>query len=257
MIYKEKIMIFNNMKYVKLTIIILVSFVLICFSLSGCRSQSKTVNEDEALQKQRNYQAMESKFSSNAHLNIDEAPVYSMLHSRLEYSKFQSIISSNEQISMISILYRDVEYTQGGDLSKARSLSMGTGYAGVPQYFSSAGPYRSEYNISDFNTPPGPEGEHEKEIDAESVEEIFDYISLPENRTYFFNGEEYTGLQQPYPAPGRFINNGDSDYIFALAFSEPNDSINVWSISKSTNEPDARWQGLIDIIEENIISQFE
>lgn len=247
----------NNMKYVKLAIPIIISFVLICFNLSGCRNQSKTVDENDAALKQRNYQAMESNFASNAHLNIDEAPVYSMLHSRLDYNKFQSIISDNEQISMISFLYRDVEYTQGGDLSKARRLSMGTGNAGVPQNFSSMGPYRSDYNISDFNTPPGPEEEYTRDIDAESVEEIFYYISLPENRTYFFNGDEYTGLQQPYPAPGRFINNGDSDYTFALAFSEPNDSVNVWSISKGTNEPDAIWEGLIDIIEEHIISQFE
>jgi hypothetical protein len=250
-------MIFTNTKYVPLTVIILVTASLIFITPSACRNQSKTGDENDAALKQRNYQAMESKFSSNAHLNIDEAPVYSMLHSRLDYNKFQSIVFDNEQISMISFLYRDVEYTQGGDLSKARRLSMGIGYAGVPQYFSSMGPYRSDYNIRDFNTPPGPEGEFTRDIDAESVEEIFDYISLPENRIYFFNGEEYTGLQQPYPAPGRLINNSDSDYIFALAFSEPNDSVNVWTISKSTNEPDAIWQGLIDIIEENIISQFE
>ena len=250
-------MILKKAKIFQLILIILVTIFLAVINLTGCRNQFKTVKENDAALKQSKYQEMESKFSSNAHLNIDEAPVYSMLHSRLEYNKFQSIISDNEQISMISFLYRDVEYTQGGDLSKARRLSMGTGYAGVPQYFNSMGPYRSDYNIRDFNTPPGPEGEYTRDIDAESVEDIFDYISLPENRTYFFNGEEYTGLQQPYPAPGRLINNGDSDYIFALAFSEPNDSVNVWSISKGTNEPDARWQGLIDIIEENIISQFE
>jgi hypothetical protein len=282
-----KTMIFKNTKYIKLSVVVLVTIFMAVFNLSGCRNQSKAIEKDgrasnaqsldqateadtaaamaranidyapEYTAVQNKQQPMESDNSSAvAGANIDDAPEYTALHSRLEYSKFQGVIFSNDKISVISLLYRDDEYSQSGELIKTRRLRMDTGYAGVPQYYNSTGQYRTDYSTRIF-IPPGPDGELSMEIDTEDVEEIFDYISLPENRTYFFNGDEYYGLQQPFPSPGMLINNGDFKYIFTLAFSYPDESLNVWSISKGTNEPDAIWQGLIDIIEENIISQFE
>ncbi|MBU1023093.1 hypothetical protein KKB99_02295 [bacterium] len=188
--------------------------------------------------------------------NYTSAPDYVGYYTELELSLFQDIRNSNIEFSTITIDYREVsEFDQSGNPLQLRLLDIDNGYASIGQYMSSVDSFRIFLKRRVQPPLPFESGYFEGTCTPEMVNEVFDYIEHPDNRDYFFSGDEFDGLQQPYLSPGKWLNY--DNYIFVLAFSEPNDLARDWVISKCIDEPDEIWQGLIDILETNFMGQFE
>jgi len=94
-----------------------------------------------------------------------------------------------------------------------------------------------------------------KEHSFSEVNVIFNY--LDKYNDYFFNGDEFKGIRLQDSGGVSPIFLKMKSHMIALQVNVPDDKPVVWLISKSADEPDPILQGLIDILEENFISQFE
>ena len=241
-------------KHIILIIYIILCHCLILSSLSCSAATNSSAQDREQRFSMMKQDAVESKdeFTHNYSKVCDYVGSYSAL----TFTKFQDIRNGSDTFSTISITYRDLsEYNQNGEPLQLRLLDIDNGFAGVEQNINSI----ETYNVSlKRNCDPSLQletGYFEADASPELVNEVFDYISLPANQAYFFNNDEFEGLEQPYSAPRIWIDDGN--YIFVVSFSETTDLANDWVISKCIDEPNEIWQGLIDILEENFISQFE
>jgi hypothetical protein len=177
-------------------------------------------------------------------------------YSQLSYDKIQDVLTSQDAFSTISIFFQQLTLGINGEPYIEKQLDLDTGFAGTVEYYNSVSNYRSNYQKWIESPFPGEDSSSSAEVSSTLVDEVFDYICLPANRAYFFSGDEFTGLTQPYESPKTFIN--EDNYVFVIQIYYPNDHHrDCWVISKCINEPNEIWQGLIDILEENFISQFE
>lgn len=178
--------------------------------------------------------------------------------SELTYEKFMNIYNSIDQFTIVSIDYMDFRNLDAsGEPCDRRLFSMGYGSVASAIYINSIVNYEAVLDKSGWCPEPGYDKLLKKSFESALVNDLFNYISQPENRTYFFNGEEHEGKIQPYWASSFFLTEGN--YMFTLAFLEPNSPYGnyYWMISKSTDTPDNIWNGLIAKIEANFINQFE
>jgi hypothetical protein len=223
--------------------------------LCGCNSKPQTSTKVSSPGKINN-NTTKKDYAHDPAMNISNAPEYSGLYNRLEFNKFQSLRNSNDEFSTISIDYRELsDFDQYGEARLLKDLMIDTGFASVSQYMNAVSTYEVFLRIDSDQPYSVSNGEHSGSCDPELVNDIFNYIADPDNRSYFFNGDEFTGLQQPYHS--RYTHINDGNYIFVIAFGEPNESGREWAISKSTDQPDEIWQGLIDIIDENFVGMFD
>ncbi|MBU1023391.1 hypothetical protein KKB99_03790 [bacterium] len=92
------------------------------------------------------------------------------------------------------------------------------------------------------------------------VDSILAFISSPENSGYFFNAEEYNGLDIPYLNAS--ICPNDRNFNFSLIFFKPETYPNqeCWAIFKCVDEypsPEHPLYDLFQMLENDFISQFE
>jgi hypothetical protein len=95
---------------------------------------------------------------------------------------------------------------------------------------------------------------------ASDVDSILTYISSPANRDYFFNAEEFSGLDIPYANAS--ICPNQKKYNFSLIFFKPETGLNreCWAIFKCVDEyPEegTPLYGLFQMLENDFITQFE
>jgi len=99
----------------------------------------------------------------------------------------------------------------------------------------------------------------------EEVDEIFNYLDA--NNGYFFNGEEFEELDDPYITNTITMDWTDHTFTLIIPNTEVLDPsfqesyVPAWAINKCIDEvdlyPDHTLSGLFDLLEDNFISQFE
>jgi len=244
----------KNKTYLNNILILVVA--CICVSCISCSANKK------AIENKNNYSNNGSKykpagFEKNITSDMAGAPTYA--YSPLTLSKFQAIRDGTDQLSKIFIDYST--YLNDDELGhplNIRFFSLTGGDLYNNRYYNSISEYSGRL-MNDDRTIPRYEVK-EKEFLPVEVELILDYLKEnEENIEYFFNGDEYQGLPTPYLTQTTFINK--KRYNFILIIFEPDGAKSeydaAWAISKSVDEPDTIFQGLINRLENNFINQFE
>jgi hypothetical protein len=222
----------------------------------GCATEKKQ-SYDEFY---KDYKQRERKYAAEVGFKKPERgfefPEYVCAFSPLTLDKFNDIKSDTEVIYTISLSYHEFyNFDENGNPLQAKILDVDGGIAGNASNFSEIDKYYIVFSKLNDRSLEEENREDDAECDAAGVVEVMNYLGAPGNREYFFNGEEYSGLQLPYMSDTGYINS--DNYVFVLNFTDINDVNHCWVISKCIVEPNEIWQGLIDILEENFISQFE
>jgi hypothetical protein len=242
-------------KYIPLPVY---SVLLLCLILSslGCAAKKKQ-SYDEYY---KDYRQREKEHAAEVGFKKPKGgfklPEYVCAFSPLTLEKFNNIKSDTENIYTISISYHEFyNFDVNGNPLQAKLLDVDGGIAGNASNFTEIDKYYIVFSKLYDRSLEGENREDDAECNSAGVVEVMNYLGAPGNREYFFNGEEYAGLELPYLSDTGYINN--DNYVFILNFTDINDLNHCWVISKCINEPNEIWQGLIDILEENFISQFE
>ena len=224
------------------------SFLLLCIFSVNC---GQNLNTDAKID------------NDKRSVDLCESLPYVAIYSQLTYEKFQSVRADTDQIADISISFG---YYKNYDQQYASAQEW------MFLHMSASPTYRSGASLSTFTDIKGsykydrvdvtPEIHEKKKhvFSASAVNDlIFDYLEEDDNENYFFDGSEYTGLPQPYESPDIHIADMEHSYFVTIAFREPGTIYNKWAISKSTDteNPDTILAGLIDILENDFIGQFE
>ena len=187
--------------------------------------------------------------------------------SPLTYSKYNNIISNNDQFTDLDFTYaRYLDPDPDGRPTKVDIFHLRAGDSLERCYFNSINEFDGELNIWDNNIPT--KESYEKTFTVNDFNSILTYLN--NHNDYFFNGYEYEGLGTPPILVGN-LRFTTKKYNIALAFYDPSmlspggyhGYSPCWAFSKSSDhpeipdDPDHILQGLIDIIETNFISQFE
>ena len=172
----------------------------------------------------------------------------------LTLNKFQAIRNNENDFSLISVRYkRRSNIDPNGHADHQQFFEFQAGFGGTSRLWESIEFFEGgTYLIIKDITPKEGIG-YSRIFTPEDIDLIFDY--LEDNHEFFFNNEEYNGLDIPYLSRGSHIGQGNIK--FSLIFLQPNDMPDAWAISKCMDEPDAIMQGLIDILEEHFIDEFE
>jgi len=183
---------------------------------------------------------------------------FGMAFEPLTYEKYLNLKNNIDQFSCINIFYtKTIDQDSEPPPQYFIIFDLDAGSSRKGRYLSSITEYKGEYQLQDYDIH-----KHEMKqrgFSPEDVEMIFDYLET--NNEYFFNAEndEFNGLDIPYVTDSRCMN--PKNYCFTLAFYDPNDTSlkhdRAWVISESANEPTEIFQGLINLLENNLISQFE
>jgi hypothetical protein len=111
--------------------------------------------------------------------------------------------------------------------------------------------------LTSLKEPYGPDADcyYEVEFDGEEMEEILSYLEA--NHEYFFNNEEFNGLDIPFIVQRNYIDA--KNYNFRLYVHEPNpsmeDNFHIKLINKYTDElvPETPLYGLFQIWEDQFL----
>ena len=174
-------------------------------------------------------------------------------YSPLTFNKYNNILNSNDELSLIHIVYEkrynpDIE----GVPQNILQLTFQAGNLNIDAYFNSYNVFEGGLSLTQ---PIGDIYYQNIEFTSEEMNLIFNYLSA--HNDYFFNNSEFEGLEIPYYNTRMPI--GYDNYQFTLSISEPErqDDYRAWVISKDMDEPDSIMQGLIDILENNFINRFQ
>ncbi|MCD6218537.1 hypothetical protein J7L05_11885 [bacterium] len=191
-----------------------------------------------------------------------ESLPYVAIYSRLTYEKFQEIRDDTYPVSYISINYARLgnydQYNRAQEVSKLSLKATLRKRTGNP--FTLFIDYDGYYYYVRLDVTPDIYESKKHTFSANEINAIFDYLEENDNEDYFFNGLEYTGLPQPYESPSvDFDDTENANQYVTIGFREPGTIYNEWAISKSmfADDPHPILQGLIDILEDDFISQFE
>lgn len=228
--------------------VLLTGIIIMALIVIGCGASSEVKADTTQTDSEIPETGSQTRIQESSHsLDIPRFAAYS----QLTYNKFMDILDSEDPFSIIRIDYRMSVRCELQD-DELILFGLGSGKLGEINYMNSIDLYRS--NIYHARSGDAPlEGEYiEAEYESSTVNLIFDYITHEDNRDYFFSGDEYSGLIQPYDT--RTVMIHDNTYVFVLAVFEPDSmSANAWAISKDIDVPDDIWEGLIDILEANFL----
>ena len=179
----------------------------------------------------------------------------SKYYSPLTYETLSSIRNGSLNYSSFTIYYKS---TGTGYNKQFFTINYGNILGDFT--FSSVPNFKSEFNNMVEESGQMVDKFYKHEFTNMEVSAIFDYISTLENRTYFFNGDEYTGLEIPYPHAS--ISPPNKRFNFSLIFGEPQTGENHadWAIFKCVDEYPAEGTplyGLFQMLENDFITQFE
>ncbi len=249
------------MKYWKTTYRLLFLNILILgmIILIGCGMQSGNDNNKSNISATDNRQEERSIENNN---NPDKMHTFSGYDYSnlfpLSYSDFSSFRTNNLEFSLIEIIYdHHFNYDLIYPHHDHTGLVIGAGWTGTSRYYDAIVIYSGGLSRAiQSEDPPVYEG-FDRIFRIEDVDLIFDYLEFEDNEDYFFNGDEFTipGLDIPYRTYSSHING--KHFSFTLTIYKPNSMDDAWVISKCMDEPDPIMLGLIDILEEHFISQFE
>ena len=176
-------------------------------------------------------------------------------YSSLTYDTLSSIRNGSLNFSSFTIYYKStgVGYNKQFFIINYGNILGDFTFSSVPNF-------KSEFNNMVEESGQMVDKFYKHEFTNMEVSAILDYISTPENRTYFFNGDEYEGLEIPYPHAS--ISPPNKRFNFSLIFGEPQTGENYadWAIFKCVDEypaPGTPLYGLYQMIENDFITQFE
>jgi len=191
---------------------------------------------------------------ANSTKKVDQSllPQYSARYSPLTYDKFLSIRNNQDAISTMDINYSTIkdpdQYGVFQDLEDLLLQTQGTHSLTLNLFPIYLGSY--DHRVDNANPPV--DLFLEKEFTPAELDVLYNYLNA--NHEYFFN-EQFDTFDSEY------VHMCEAQYMFTIAFFEPTDSYNTpynaWAFSKCSDNPDQIFQGLIDILEDNFITQFE
>ena len=236
-----------NFKQNKIFIVLIIVLIFVStIFLSGCNN--KEISDSHA-----------QKGAAGSVRKIESLP-YIARYTRLTYSHYMDIIADNYSISTVAIEYSTYKnFDQNNKAQEMSGLAMNafinangdlfnahTTYKGVYQYFNLVGEFQKLHLKHTFSS-------------SEVNDLIFDYLEEGDNEDYFFDGSEYTGLPIPYEHEGGSFGECEGDKYVIISFREPGTNHDRWAIYKSmfADDPHPILQGLIDILEDDFIAQFE
>ena len=212
--------------------ILLLNALLLCSNLQSCNKKNQ---EYPASKKQT-----QGKPAPPTHISFFVP---------LTYEKFQAIRNNNDQFSCINIAYISKDST------KWSRLYLPAGDMGSTRYFSSLTKIEGGLSVELFNAPPPRHHGYDKTFTISDLNSILDYLA--ENSDYFFNGDEYSGLNLPVQSTDVLICH--DNYSFGLAIYEPGSATNAWGIHKCVHDPpgnDSPLHDLFEMLDDDFVSQF-
>ena len=194
-------------------------------------------------------------------VNNSESLAYIARYTWLTYSHYQDIIADNYSISTIAIEYAaHKNYDQYNSPQEVTGLALNSNIGRNGGLFSSHSIYKGDYQYYNL-VGGGFDKLHLRRtfLSSEVNDLIFDYLEEGDNEDYFFNGNEYTDNNLPIPYEHEGGPFGEGDNWVIISFREPGTVYDRWGISKSmfADDPHPILQGLIDILEDDFITQFE
>lgn len=227
--------------------------------ISGCQKEKEQVFEKTSELKQ----SPESEIKVLTDHN-DKNSLTVKLEQTSHYAEFlplsfetaDAVLTSNTPFSYISINYSNtLNPDPDSPFRDSIDLCLSTGYTGTSVLYNTIESFRGSLN-REFQTSSPPVSQNlERTFSSSQIELILDYLLAVENQDYFFNAEEYEGLDIPYEARGVHLKPGFR--VFTLSIYEPESKTSAWTMSKRIDDPDPIMQGLIDILEEHFIDEFE
>ncbi|MCD6217536.1 hypothetical protein J7L05_06720 [bacterium] len=242
-------------------------FLMICLLVITClnacsqrRNPDTSVNPDN--EKRNEAVAGQSDSNKDTSSNADVKYEIDYAYTPLTHVKFQDIRNSVDLFTAIDIYYKkSVNPDQNGHNQYLSRFYLDAGGSFSISHYNDISEYEGTLVYRDLTVPI--EKEKFKVFSKDDVNAIFDYLEA--NHDYFFNGNEYEGLEIPYLCQG--INICNANYIFTLSFSDPyfleeafqEQYFPAWAISKCIDEvyPDHPLYGLFELLEDDFISQFE
>lgn len=238
-------------------IFVSILFAIIIFILCGCgngHQPIKNVNTESAME-------------SNIPVNQIKTHQQLLLASRstrysLSSQRFNNIRAGNELIRKSAVYYSTyLDPNQNGYVTEIRRIIIQLSYFGEEVSLNTISEYNAWFERIDLSVTPPSEQTGQAVISASDINTyIFDYlIASRDNIDYFFSGEEFNEVGDPYTGSTRHIN--PNDYAITLYFIKPGNVREEWVISKSTNAEDLANEpilaGLVNIIETEFMSRFE
>lgn len=249
--------IFNSIKYF---------FIILCFMIINllffinCKNSSERDNLAEHRNSIKKHDKSVLILDGYSGKGATLQKTYSADYSPLTNVILTSVLGNTQEFSNISILYsHSFNFNPESHSKDLLNLSLDAGQFGVSNLYESVDNYYGSLS-KEFQTTSPPVSDYlDKSFTKNEAQEIMNYIldpEHPERQQYFFSGDEYEGHETPYRSRGVHLCAGY--YIFTLAIYEPNKQTDAWALSKCCfDEPDPILQGLINILENNFISQFE
>lgn len=182
-----------------------------------------------------------------------QLPQYSARYSPLTYGKFLAIRNNQDPLSKVDIDFKIIlDPDQYGIFQNREELILQTYETDslTLNYFEI---YLGDYNHEVDNANPPIELFLERQFTPSALDVLYNYLDA--NHEYFFN-EQFDAFDTGY------VHMCEAQYMFTIAFYEPTSgyetSYNALAFSKcSDNNPDSIYQGLINLIQTNYLSQFE
>jgi hypothetical protein len=214
---------------------------------SDLKNESSFTSTDSARQAENANYVAKSEASRN---HIASIP--------LETTKLQGIINSTVAFSVLTLYYGEVSADEIEDkLISSKILSVHYGQGRVSTLYGSIEEFSGGLLTSDYENITADKKKHS--FTQAEMNVIFNYLLA--HQAYFFNADEFDGLTLPYITSTQIIKGGK--YEFVLRFNDPEcESLQYdlgWTISKAVDEltPDHPMYGLVRLIENDFISQFE
>lgn len=227
---------------------------IILINITAITSCSVPVEETTNVQNNSSKEELSNRSTDNKTSNIKfDIPFRSF--DPLTYAHFSLFLNGSEPFSHLSINFTTT--TENPYLSRRSSFQYGCFGPGCDLYYTDIRLYyKCSLSISTRN--PYSYCYYKCDLTSMQMEPIISFIQ--QNNEYFFNNEEFNGLELPYLSTFNFIE--DKNYRFTLritdSYSEQQDLKHALMISKSVEQltPGTPLYELFQILESQFVPEL-